>query len=223
MTQTIGIPSIPTALTLFNNTALAYGDDFATTPKELVVLRDLSSGMIPGIHVLDASLELRDSFEQLVKGTEELPVPYLLESWACSARSCPIQQSLMSPLFLSFESESGVSNTAMSESTIKCSPNTPNVTVTLSLFGSSSPLLSKTLQVQCLRCGNSQVRVNEVGKIKSWFCSHCNAGQYIIDSDLYKCQNCPVGAQIAPSNCTILHISPEIGLNNPNCRYLIVV
>jgi hypothetical protein len=200
LTRSIGLPTHPTlfkALELINNSAFAYGNDIATSPYEIMALGDASKSLrlIPMITPVNVSMILKDRFGQIVKGTTDVPIPYILQSWTCNSALCRIQNSLSPLKFLSFDSESGVADTLTLQQTIPCSRDISTVTLHFSLYGSTSSLLLETFTVLCLRCGASQIRINEVAVDETpiWFCRSCQAGQYIINQDQDSCQDCPSG------------------------------
>jgi hypothetical protein len=196
--RSIGLPTSSfsfQALELINNTAYAYGNDIATSPYESVALGGAFLSLIPMISLVNVSMFLKDRFGQTVKGTTDIPIPYILQSWTCYSSYCKIQHSLSPLKFLSFDSQSGIADTLTLEQTIPCGRNSSTITLHFSLYGSTSRLLSETFTVHCLKCGASQARINEVTihEAPIWFCRPCLAGQYIINQDQDSCQDCPIG------------------------------
>ena len=197
MSKSIGVPfpsSRFRALQLINNSAFAYGNDIATSPYESVVLENTFLSLIPMINLVNVSLLLKDSFGQKIKGTVDIPIPYILESWVCSSDACEIQESLSPLTFLTFD-PSGIANSVAVKQTIPCGSNSSTVTLQYSLYGSTSTLLIKKFTVLCVGCDASQERVYEVttNGYPIWFCRFCLAGQYIINPNLDTCQDCPAG------------------------------
>ena len=182
-------------ISFIDNAAAGYGAELATMPYELVLITNNSTEMVPGVDFIDVAIALKDSIGQLVKGTATLPVPYILEAWVCRNSSCGIEKSLVPLKFLSFDSISGISKSLESEQTIRCVEGSPQVTAIFTLYQSESPSLALGVEFVCKKCGAMQVRVfgQEVNGFRTWTCVPCLAGQYIINSDLDTCQNCPVG------------------------------
>jgi hypothetical protein len=198
LNRSIGLPTSSApfkTLELVNNSAYAYGNDIATSPYETVALGDNSFDLIPMISLVNVSVLLRDTFGQIVKGTSDIPIPYILELWTCSSARCRVQHSLSPLIFLPFDSTSGIADSSTLKQTIPCGTNSSMVTVHFSLYGSSSSLLMESFAVRCLECGASQVRVNEVitNKASIWFCRPCLPGQYIMNQNEDSCQDCPLG------------------------------
>jgi hypothetical protein len=192
MNRSIGLPTSPfsfKALELINNLAYAYGNNIATSPYETVSLGDTSLSLIPMITPMNVHMLMKDRFGQIVKGTAEIQIPYILESWTCSSVLCRIQHSLSPLTFLSFDPESGIADTSAFKKIIPCGRSSSTVTVHFALYGSTSRLLIETFTVFCLECGASQVRVNEV-ESAIWFCRPCLSGQYVIQDT---CNDCPTG------------------------------
>jgi hypothetical protein len=198
MNRSIGLPSSSYSiqvLKLINNIAFAYGNDIATSPYETVALGGASMNLIPMITFVNISLILKDRFGQIIKGTADIPIPYILESWSCSTALCSIQHSLSPLKFLLFDPESGIADALTLRQTIPCGRNSSTVMLHFSLYGSTSILLLETFTVSCLECGISQVRINEftIHEDPIWFCRPCLAGQYIINQNQDSCQDCPTG------------------------------
>jgi hypothetical protein len=198
LNRSIGLPTSSSSfkvLELVNNSAHAYGNDIATSPYETVALGGASLSLVPMMSVVNVSLVLKDAFGQIVKGTSDIPIPYLLESWSCSSARCRVQHSLSPLKFMSFDSESGIADSLILKQTIPCGRNSSTVTLHFSLYGSTSGLLVESFTVLCLECGTSQVRVNEVttNKAPIWICRQCLTGQYVINQNEDSCQDCPAG------------------------------
>ena len=223
MNETVGLPlqqNINT-LTFINNTAVGYGHDLGTQPCKSVLLRNSALNMIPGINVINVSVILRDCLDQIVKGTAQLPVPYILELWLCPNASCSIEQSLVPLKFMSFESLSGISNSLQAEQSIRCLESSPNVTVQISLYGSSAQTegLMVSVNIMCVRCVQMQYRVFEqaVTGFRTWSCAECRTGQYIIDPEKDSCQNCPLGMV---TTVIFSPLSPSLSLSLSLCSYI---
>ena len=198
MNETIGLPSIfPVfkALDFINNSARGYGNDIATAPKHIVASGGMNLSLIPKIDPVNVSLLLKDSFGQIIRGTADIPIPYILEAWTCSSAACRVQHSLNPIVFFSFDPESGIVDTLASHQTIVCKANYQNVTVFFSVYGSTSSLLTMSFSVNCLSCGASQVRINDftTNENPTWYCKYCLSGQYIINPNRDVCQDCPAG------------------------------
>jgi hypothetical protein len=202
MKKSIGLPSTqdPIPIMVFsNNTAMGYGEDISTLPCLLVVVGDVSTSMIPGIDLLNVSIALKDCFDNRVKGTSRIPIPYILNFWICPSEACSIEQSLSPLKFLSFNSVSGISSSLEAEQTVLCSSSSPNITVYFSVYGSTlsatkTQLLASSASVRCAGCGRSQVRTEQqLQNITAWTCTPCLPGQYIIDPDKDSCNKCPLG------------------------------
>ena len=189
------------ALSLKNNSAVGYGNNLATTPKETGWARKLQRSLVPGIDYFNASFVLRDAFGQQIQGSHRVPVQYILESWSCSSNlstACNVAESTSPLRFLSFDSESGLSSTLDTGQTVRCSQSDSTVTVLFSLYGSSfeDKDLTVSAVVTCLSCGKGQIRVNQSdgSGMRFWTCQRCLAGQYVIDPNAGVCHNCPLGA-----------------------------
>ena len=198
MKQSIGLPSSNSpyrALTMTNNSAGTYGKDIATSPYEISIVGDGSASLVPGISPLNVSLLLKDSFGHTIRGSADLPIPYILESWTCPSSSCSIQKSLTPLGFLSFDPLSGICNSLASRQTVLCIRNESMLVAQFSVYGSTSSSLSTSFSVRCVSCGASQVRIEHSysNTDSAWYCSPCLAGQYIIDPNRDTCQNCPSG------------------------------
>ena len=180
---------------LTNNSAHAYGGDIATSPYELLRMRDHNLSLIPGIDSVNVGLLMKDGFGQMIKGTTDYPIPYILEWWTCPLASCGVQSSLSPLSFLSFDTYSGVANTSRSKQSVVCTEQYSAVTIYFSVYGSASNLLTETVEVHCLECSQPQARENEVATngFPVWFCMPCLAGQYIINPNQDSCQDCPAG------------------------------
>jgi hypothetical protein len=192
----VGLPNKIPKLILTNNTAFGYGDSIATLPCDLKVLGDTYLQMIPGIDFLNVSLYLKDCLDQHIKGTAKLPLPYILDYWSCSSGRCGIGQTLAPIQFLAFNSESGISHSLTAAQTIRCALSTSNITAHFGVYGSisDSVQLSSSVTIRCLKCGKSQIRIEDsTAAAKGWVCMPCSAGKYIIDPDRDQCQNCPSG------------------------------
>ena len=183
-------------ISFHNNRAVAYGHDVATAPNQALVLWDDMApiSMIPGIDSLNVSLVLKDGLGQRIRGTAELPVPYIFKSWLCRSSSnlCSIQESLVPAEFFSIDSESGVASTLSTDHTIVC-VDSSTVSAHFAVFGSTSKSLAINVNVHCLKCGKMQYRVQEVNKASVWYCGTCSVGQYVINPDTDLCQTCPQG------------------------------
>ncbi len=84
--RSVGLPTSGysfKALELINNSAHAYGNDIATSPYETVALGGAFMSLIPMISLVNVSMLLKDRFGQTVKGTTDIPIPYILQSWTC--------------------------------------------------------------------------------------------------------------------------------------------
>jgi hypothetical protein len=194
----IGLPSPMfsfRAMELINNSALAYGNDIATSPFEIVALGSTSMSLVPMINPVNASLLLKDRFGQIVKGTKEISIPYILESWTCPSTLCNIQHSLNPLAFLSFDPETGIADATASNLMVPCSGNSSTATIYFTVYRSTSSFLTKSFRMLCLGCDASQTRVNDVttNNIPIWFCRPCRPGQYIINPNEGTCQDCPAG------------------------------
>jgi hypothetical protein len=201
LNRSIGLPTSSSsfkAMEMANNSAYAYGNDIATSPYETVTLGVSSFSMIPMISLINVSLILRDTFGQIVKGTPEFPIPYVLESWTCSSARCRVQHSLSPLTFLTFDAKSGIADSLILKQTIPCGRNSSGVTVHFSLYGSTSSSLLESFTVFCLECGASQVRINEVttNEAPIWICRPCLTGQYVINQNEGSCQDCPSGKRL---------------------------
>ncbi len=198
LNRSIGLPTLSSsfkALELVNNSAYAYGNDIATSPYKTVALGDPSFSLIPMISVVNVSLVLKDMFGQIVKGTSQIPIPYLLESWTCSSARCRVQHSLSPLTFLSLDPVSGIADYSVLRQTVPCGRNSSTITIHFSLYGSTSSLLIESFTVLCLECGASQVRVNLISTNEApiWICRQCLTGQYVINQKIDSCQDCPSG------------------------------
>ncbi len=206
MIQSIDIPSLNDNLTIerlraisfHKNRAYAYGHDVATVPNKVFFLWEGASpiSMVPGIDVLNVSLGLKDGLGQIIRGTAELPVPYIFQSWVCSsssqAESCGIQQSLVPLAFFSVSAESGVASTLPMDQTIVCGESAA-VSAQFAVYGTTSKLLATNVDVVCRKCGKMQYRIQEINKANTWYCGTCSVGKYIINPDTHLCQTCPEG------------------------------
>ena len=157
--------------------------------------------MVPGIDAMNVGLALRDGFDQIVKGTANVSLPFIFESWLCASGACGIEESLGPAFFVPFDSESGISDSLPLYQTIRCVLDSPNVTVKFGLYSSQSAsnrVISSAVSIRCSPCGMSEVRVESVSGRSSnstWYCAPCKEGQYIIDPDKDSCQDCPVGTR----------------------------
>lgn len=204
MIQSIDIPSpndnLSTvrlrAISFHENRAYAYGHNVATVPNKVFFIWEAASPipMVPGIDVLNVSLGLKDGLGQTIRGTGELPVPYIFKSWVCRSSSelCGIQQSLVPIAFFSVSAESGVASTLSMDQTIVCG-DSGTVSAQFAVYGTTSKLLATNVDVICLKCGKMQYRINEINRAKTWYCGTCSAGKYIINPDTDFCQTCPEG------------------------------
>jgi hypothetical protein len=204
MENSIGLPFKSKAdkhylLSLTNNTAVAYGGDVASLPCDSFVVTDAPASIIPGIDLLNVSIALKDCFGQVVKGTPEISIPYILDFWICSIGACSIEQSLAPLKFVSFDSVSGIGSSLAAEQTVLCAESTPNITVYFSVYGASQSIntnwrLVSSVRMSCMVCGSSQVRIEkQVQDITTWACARCLPGYYIIDPNKDSCQKCPLG------------------------------
>jgi hypothetical protein len=197
----LGLPGIyasTKAVLQVNNSALGYGDYLATYPLETFVVDSGLAKMIPGIDVLNASLVMKDALGQIVKGTAEVTMPYILESWSCPQSACATKQSQNPHFYIPFDSVSGIGSTFPSNRTIACAIGDPSVTIFFNLYGAhtqSLPVAPSSIDVLCAACDAMQVRTQVQGSngTAKWQCSPCRAGQYIIDPNQDVCQNCPLG------------------------------
>jgi hypothetical protein len=210
MNRSIGLPTSSfsfKSLQLINNTAYAYGNDIATAPHEFVAFGSDALSLVPMIDILNVSLLLKDRFGHIVKGTADIPIPYILEFWTCPSGLCKIQHSLSPLSFLSFDPESGIADTLTIKQTIPCGRNNSTISVLFSLYGSTSDLLIEAFTVSCLECGASQVRVNEL-ETSTWFCRACLADQYVVYRQ-GSCQDCPTGKSFMNFLADFINLNPH--------------
>ena len=183
-------------ISFHNNKAHAYGHDVATVPSQAFVQWEAAAPipMVPGIDVLNMSLGLKDGLDQRIRGTAELPVPYIFESWLCrsSSEPCSVQQSLVPIAFFSISSESGVASTLSMDQTIVCG-DSATVSAHFAVFGATSKSLTINVNLLCLKCGKMHYTIQEINKASTWYCGTCSVGQYVIDPDTDMCQTCPEG------------------------------
>jgi hypothetical protein len=181
-----------------NNRAYSYGHDVATAPKEAFVLWEAAAAisMVPGIDALNVKLGLKDGMGQRIRGTAELPVPYVFESCLCgsSSKLCSTQQSLTPVAFFPISWEWGVASTLSMKTTIVCE-DSATVSAHFAVLGATFKSLSTNVNVQCLKCGKMQYRIEkqEINKASIWYCSACIFGQYVIEPETDICQTCPTG------------------------------
>ena len=183
-------------ISFHNNRAFAYGHDVATAPNQAFVLwgSATSISMIPGIDTLNVGLGLIDGLGQRIRGTAELPVPYIFQFLLCGSSSelCNIQQSLVPIAFFSISSETGVANTSSMDQKIVCG-DSATVSAHFAIYGAVSKSLATNVIVRCLKCREMQYRFQEINKANTWYCGACSYGQYVINPDEDKCQTCPEG------------------------------
>ena len=211
MEKSIGLPNVLPAIALVNNSAEGYGNSIATLPVNLEILGRQQFQLIPGIDLLNVSLRLKDGLGQIILGTLQHPIPYILDFWLCPSSQCTIGQSLAPLKFLSFDSDSGLSNSLAAAQTVRCAYGASNVTAEFGVHGTNVPLTS-SVTIDCRACGTSQVRAKAViAQVAAWFCVPCLAGQYIIDPDRYSCKNCPAGALVlfSKKRTCISHITRQ--------------
>ena len=202
LNNTIGLPSYSApfkALELINNTAGGYGDNIATSPYNIVPVGDRASlSLTPMISFVNVSMMLKDSFGQILKGTPNIPIAYILEAWTCSTADCTIQTSLSPLTFLTFDPESGIADSATLKLSSPCVENHSTVIIYFTVYGSTSSLLTASFTLQCFGCGTHEFRVKDVSSsgVRAWYCKPCLAGQYIINPNYDSCQDCPSGKQL---------------------------
>jgi hypothetical protein len=186
-------------ISFHNNRAHAYGHDIATVPSQAYVEWDAAASMpmVPGIDVFNVSLGLKDGLSQSIRGTVELPVPYIFELRLCrsSSQLCSVQQSLVPIAFFSINSESGVANTLSIDQTVVCG-DSATVSAHFAVFGATLKSLSANVNLWCLKCGKMQYRIQDINKANTWYCRKCSVGQYIINPDKDMCQTCPEGKNV---------------------------
>jgi hypothetical protein len=184
------------AISFRKNRAFSYGHDVATVPNQAFVLWEPVTpiSMVPGIDTLNVRLGLKDGLGQRIRGTTELPVPYIFESWLCgsSSKLCSIQESLVPIAFFSITSESGIASTLSMEQTIVCG-DSATVSAHFAVFGALSESLATNVNVACSKCGNMQYKIQQINKASTWYCGTCSIGQYVINPETDICQTCPEG------------------------------
>jgi predicted outer membrane repeat protein len=156
---------------------------------------------IPGQNVLDLSLLLLDGVGQIVRGSTLVPLTYVAVSLLCTpgGSACSYNTALHGPVFNSFNPISGICQTiGVNQSGLQdlvCPIGGTSVLVQVSLFGSASPYLSRTVQMTCLACSAGQSRTEGVANgaesVRSWSCRSCLPTQYVVDPNRHPCRQCP--------------------------------
>jgi len=188
-------------LGLSRQTALVDAFDFIVQGGRLPNTR---LSYIPGQNILDLSLLLLDGLGQIVRGSSLVPLTYVAVSLLCTpgGPSCSYNTALHGPVFTSFNPISGVCETVgVNQSGLQdvvCPLGGTSVLVQVSLFGSASPYLSRTVQMSCRACSAGQSRTEGVANgaisVRSWSCRSCLPTQYVVDPNRHPCRQCPVGA-----------------------------
>jgi hypothetical protein len=164
-------------------TSWGFSAKFSTQP-----VFDASTGLVPAIDTMKYAIVVTDAFQTIVR--PDLTSQFLqITLCPLDIPECKHSDSISPPSFAMFDDD--FIYHVSSATILWCSNDQKGVVVQLSIPGSNLPKIYQ--EVSCLPCQPGQARSSP--SENTWICKKCDKNQYVVNPNIFQCEDCPKGAK----------------------------
>ena len=150
---------------------------------------EASSQLVPGQDLMSFTFLSSDNFQSIVKPDSD---SVFLEILICPLGNpgCNSLESILPAVFFIFSND--FLYRISSQSVFSCPSNKTAAVARFFLTNSEQQAIFR--QISCLPCKAGQTKTLAATGT-TWMCVSCSKYQYVVNPNLFKCQDCPIGAQ----------------------------